>query len=53
MPSDVLLHLSYHTLIFDLISSRNMYLYNAHVYTNILFIKRGSRGTRAACLSGV
>ena len=30
--------LSYHTLIFDLMSSRNMYLYNAYIYTYILFI---------------
>ena len=29
--------LSYHTLIFDLMSSRNMYLYNAYIYTYILF----------------
>ena len=29
--------LSYHTLIFDLMSSRNMYLYNAYIYTHILF----------------
>ena len=28
---------SYHTLIFDLMSSRNMYLYNAYIYTYILF----------------
>ena len=28
--------LSYHTLIFDLMSSRNMYLYNAYIYTYIL-----------------
>ena len=29
--------LSYHMLIFDLMSSRNMYLYNAYIYTYILF----------------
>ena len=29
--------LSYHTLNFDLMSSRNMYLYNAYIYTYILF----------------
>ena len=29
--------LGYHTLIFDLMSSRNMYLYNAYIYTFILF----------------
>ena len=29
--------LSYHTLIFYLMSSRNMYLYNAYIYTYILF----------------
>ena len=29
--------LSYHTLIFDLMSSRNMYLYNAYIYTYILY----------------
>ena len=28
--------LSYHTLIFDLMSSRNMYLYNTYIYTYIL-----------------
>ena len=28
--------LIYHTLIFDLMSSRNMYLYNAYIYTYIL-----------------
>ena len=28
--------LSYHMLIFDLMSSRNMYLYNAYIYTYIL-----------------
>ena len=28
---------SYYTLIFDLMSSRNMYLYNAYIYTYILF----------------
>ena len=28
---------NYHTLIFDLMSSRNMYLYNAYIYTYILF----------------
>ena len=30
--------LSYHTLIFDLMSSRNMYLYNAYIYTYILIM---------------
>ena len=29
--------LSYHTWIFDLMSSRNMYRYNAYIYTYILF----------------
>ena len=29
--------LGYHTLIFDLMSSRNIYLYNAYIYTDILF----------------
>ena len=28
---------NYHTLIFDLTSSRNMYLYNAYIYRYILF----------------
>ena len=28
---------SYRTLNFDLMSSRNMYLYNAYIYTYILF----------------
>ena len=28
---------SYHTLIFDLMSSRNLYLYNAYIYTYILY----------------
>ena len=32
--------LNYHTLIFDVMSSRNMYLYNAYIYTYILFMKR-------------
>ena len=27
-----------HTLIFDLMSSRNMYLYNAYIYTYILIV---------------
>ena len=27
---------NYHTLIFDLMSSRNMYLYNAYIYAYIL-----------------
>ena len=27
---------NYHALIFDLMSSRNMYLYNAYIYTYIL-----------------
>ena len=30
--------LSYHMLIFDLMSSRNMYLYNAYIYTYILLL---------------
>ena len=30
--------LSYHMLIFDLMSSRNMYLYNAYIYTYILYV---------------
>ena len=30
--------LSYHTLIFDLMSSRNMYLYNTYIYTYILIV---------------
>ena len=29
--------LNYHTFIFDLMSSKNMYLYNAYIYTYILF----------------
>ena len=29
--------LSYHMLIVDLMSLRNMYLYNAYIYTYILF----------------
>ena len=28
---------SYHTLIFDFMSSRNLYLYNAYIYTCVLF----------------
>ena len=28
--------LSYHKLIFDLMSSRNIYLYNAYIYTHFL-----------------
>ena len=35
---------SYHTLIFDLMSSRNMYLYNAYIYTYILLMEQ-----RGAC----
>ena len=30
--------LSYHTLIFDLMSSRNIYLYDAYIYTYILLL---------------
>ena len=29
--------LSYHTLILELMRSRNLYLYNAYIYTYILF----------------
>ena len=31
--------LKYDTLIFDLMSSRNMYLYNAYIYTHILYVR--------------
>ena len=43
--------LRYHTLIFYLMSSRNMYLYNAYVYTYILFgTYRKSTNTIVVCL---
>ena len=38
--------LSYHTLIFDLISSRNMYLYNGYIYTYIPFYLSYGRDKR-------
>ena len=42
--------LNYHTLIFDLMSSRNMYLYNAYIYTYILWYLPDQRSEPQAFL---
>ena len=45
--------LSFHTFIFDLMSSRKMYLYNAYIYTYILFkITFSLFAKKMVCING-